>query len=133
MTELDVALFKEEMKRHSRMFDKYPTEELLDDYWEILKDMPVSEFVDASHRHRRQGRFFPKPVDFLGDTGPKVADEEMRQRIEDHVRAYRQTTDDRTRESRQRKLADLGLGPMDLTLRVYEQVDRYMRELRRVR
>lgn len=53
--------FRAEMERLGRVFDRAVTDELLTDYWDVLRDVPFGQFKAASASHIRAGRFFPKP------------------------------------------------------------------------
>lgn len=55
--------FRGVMERIGRVFDRQVTDDLLTDYWDALRDMPLPQLRARADGYIRVGKFFPKPRD----------------------------------------------------------------------
>ena len=55
--------FKELLEHMGNIFNKAPPEEMIRQYFEALKDLPLSVIQSQAKEHTREGKFFPKPRD----------------------------------------------------------------------
>lgn len=65
MNRQDKQRFVEIMTQAAITFDKSPTPQLFEVYWNTLADVSIEEFARGMSRLMRTARFFPKPAEIL--------------------------------------------------------------------
>lgn len=63
MYPIEFDAFKQAMERLSAVFGKTLTDDLLQTYWQAMRDLPLSTIEAGAQRAARYGKFFPKPVE----------------------------------------------------------------------
>lgn len=57
--------FRKTLERLGRVFSRQITEELLDDYWIALRDLPLAAFQRRATWCTQHGKYFPRPRELL--------------------------------------------------------------------
>lgn len=55
--------FRSVIERMGRVYDRPVTNELLTDYWDALRDMPLPQLKARASGYLKTGKYFPKPRD----------------------------------------------------------------------
>jgi hypothetical protein len=69
--------FESLLKKNSQVFSKKLTDEMVQGYWESLKDLSLSTVTRCAANHMRYSKFFPKPSELRPkDEAPKSVKDE---------------------------------------------------------
>jgi hypothetical protein len=69
MHQSDFDEFSKIMQRIALVFSKNITDPLVEEYWNSLKDLPLSVVTYRAERHKKYEKFFPKPIQLRPDEG----------------------------------------------------------------
>jgi hypothetical protein len=95
MHQSDFDEFSKIMQRLALVFTKSISDPMVEEYWNSLKDLPLSVVTSRAERHKRYERFFPKPIQLRPDEGrapipldglSKAAEERAMRRLEEQRR-----------------------------------------------
>lgn len=63
MHQLDFEAFTGVLRKLSAVYGKKLEDDILQSYWDALKDRPLRSVEEIANQHVRQSKFFPKPVE----------------------------------------------------------------------
>jgi hypothetical protein len=95
--------FESLLKKNSQVFSKKLTDEMVQGYWESLKDLSLSTVTRCAANHMRFAKFFPKPSELR----PK---DEAQTSVKD--------------EGRQKALVELSIASWDARFRTHPEETR---------
>jgi len=77
MLAAEFAEFETLLRKHSQVFSKKLTDEMVQGYWESLKDLSLATVRRCGDNHLRYSKFFPKPAELRPrDESPKSVKED---------------------------------------------------------
>lgn len=78
MLAAEFAEFEELLRKHSQVFSKKLTNEMVQGYWDALKDLSLGTIKRCADNHLRYSKFFPKPMELRPrDDNPKSVKEDF--------------------------------------------------------
>lgn len=73
----EFADFEALLRKHSQVYSKKLTDEMVQGYWEALKDLALPTVRRCGDNHLRYSKFFPKPMELRPrDDNPKSVKED---------------------------------------------------------
>lgn len=87
----EFAEFETLLRKHSQVFSKKLTDEMVRGYWEALKDLSLQTVNRCADNHLRYSKFFPKPMELRPrDDEPKSVKENhaFKASVEQNVRNW---------------------------------------------